>query len=332
VEPPILLAPMAGATDHVFRTLCKEYGAGLVCTELISSHGLHYRNRKTRSMLYWAPEERPVSAQIFGGDPDIMADAARMVEQTGADIIDINMGCSVPKVVKTCAGVALMRDPFLCKAVLSAVVRAVSIPVTVKMRKGWKEGELTAIQIARIAESAGVRMVAVHGRTARQMFEGEADWESIAEVKASVSIPVIGNGDVRTPQDALRMLRLTRCDGVMIGRAAMGNPWIFRQICHFLQTGDILPPPSPEERILTCLRHLREETALKGEKIAIAEMKSHIPWYLKGLPGSAPVRQAMNLAKTCAELEKLLLDYLELSSRPDEESHRHDAQFVLQRS
>ncbi|MCC6443690.1 MAG: tRNA dihydrouridine synthase DusB [Armatimonadetes bacterium] len=311
VAPPLLLAPMAGATDHVFRALCKRFGAGLVCTELISSHGLRYGNRKTGEMLYWSEEERPVSAQIFGGDPDIMADAARRVEQTGVDILDINMGCSVPKVVRTCAGAALMRDPALCEAVLAAVVRAVSIPVTVKMRKGWKEGELTAVEIARIAESVGVRMAAVHGRTARQLFEGEADWESIARVKASVSIPVVGNGDVRTPEDAVRMFEATGCDGVMVGRAAMGYPWIFREIRHFIQTGERLPPPSPRERVEMCLNHLLGEVVLKGEKTAVAEMKSHIPWYLKGLPGSAPYRQQMNLVKTAAGMEGLLHKYME---------------------
>src|SRR5258708_11629356 len=257
IDPPLTLAPIAGQTNHAFRVLCREMGdCGLVCTELISSHAIHYKNAKTFNMFDWSEAEHPFAVQLYGGDPLVMAEAARIVADRGADIVDINMGCWVPKVAKGGAGAALLRDVCTAARVVEAVVKAVSVPVTVKVRSGWDADHLTAVEFARAAEQVGVQAIAVHARTAEQGFTGTANWDIIRQVKQAVTnIPVIGNGDVRNAEDAATMFTQTGCDAVMIGRAALGNPWIFRQIAHTLRTGESLPAPTSQERAAPALRH-----------------------------------------------------------------------------
>lgn len=294
----VILAPMAGVTDLPFRLLAKEMGCGLVYTEMVSDKGLIYNNETTHSMLQIDNRERPVAIQIFGSEPESMVKAAKIVEQAGADIIDINMGCPTPKIVKNGEGSALMKKPDLAYAIIASVVEAVSVPVTVKIRKGWDESSINAVEIARLAERAGARAVSVHGRTREQFYTGQADWTIIKAVKESVSIPVNGNGDIRSPYDAARILTETGCDGIMIGRGAQGNPWIFRQVAHYLATGEILPGPTKEERFAMLLRHLEMLVDFKGEHIGIREMRSHAAWYTKGLPHSAELRMRFNQAET----------------------------------
>lgn len=309
LDNPVILAPMAGVTDFAFRRIVKEFGCGLVCAEMVSGKGLIYNNEKTLEMLEVHPQERPISIQIFGAEPEIMVKAARMVEEKGADIIDINMGCPVPKVVKNQEGSALMKNPQLAKEIVEAVVRAVKAPVTVKMRKGWSEKQVNAVELAKMVEKAGASAVTIHGRTREQYYSGQADWEIIKEVKKSLSIPVIGSGDVVSPKDAQRMLEETSCDGVMIGRGALGNPWIFSRTIHYLETGELLPPPIPEERIKVALHHLDLLIQAKGEYIGTREMRKHAAWYTKGLPESARLRQLINTAKTKEDLAEILKKY-----------------------
>ena len=307
VDPPLILAPMAGITNRAFRLMCKQAGAcGLVSTEMVSAYALRYGHWRTRAMLDWTDEERPVSAQIFGGDPDVVAEGARIAEQAGADVIEINMGCPVPKVVKTGAGAALLKDLPRARAMISAVVRAVGVPVTVKTRRGWDESEETALEIARMVESLGGAGITVHGRAAVQGYLGRADWGVIQRVKDAVRIPVIGNGDVRTPQDARRMFDETGCDGVMIGRAALGNPWVFRRVHTYLQTGLVLPEPGFDERIEAARRHARLLVECLGEKRAANEMRGHIAWHLKGVPGAAAFRARIMAAQSLADVEDIL--------------------------
>lgn len=294
---PVILAPMAGVTDLPFRLLSKEMGCGLVYSEMVSDKGLLYENCHTLHMLKIDERERPVAMQIFGSDPQSMAKAARLVEQSGADIIDINMGCPTPKIIKNGSGSALMCQPDLAYRIMASVVDAVCVPVTVKIRKGWNEASVNAVEIAGLAEKAGISAIAVHGRTREQFYTGEADWNIIRQVKKSVGIPVIGNGDIRTPYDAEKMMRETGCNGIMIGRGAQGNPWIFRQVTHYLATGDILPPPSIEERLAVLLRHLEMLIEHKGEYVGIREMRCHGAWYTKGLPHSAELRMKLNQAE-----------------------------------
>jgi len=297
---PVILAPMAGVTDLPFRLLSKEMDCGLVYSEMVSDKGLLYKNCHTIDMLTIDERERPVAMQIFGSDPASMARAAQLVEQAGTDIIDINMGCPTPKIVKNGSGAALMCQPDLAYRIMVSVVEAVNVPVTVKFRKGWDNGSVNATQIAKLAEKAGIAAVAVHGRTRAQFYSGEADWDIIRQVKESVGIPVIGNGDIRTPYDAQRMLIETGCDGLMIGRGAQGNPWIFRQISQYLSTGEILPLPTEFERLSVMLRHLDMLVEYKGEYLGIREMRRHGAWYTKGMHHSSELRLRFNSA-VCKE-------------------------------
>ena len=303
IDPPVVLAPLAGVTNHAFRLICRRMGAGAVWTEMISSCGIHYRNSKTIEMYDWTIEEQPAAVQIFGADPAIMAEAATQIEAAGAEIIDINLGCPVPKVRKTGAGCALVEDYDTARAVMASVVKAVKIPVTVKTRRGAHEGLITAVDISKMAEDAGVSAVSIHGRTAAQGYSGTADWDIIAQVKQAVGIPVIGNGDVKSPQDAKRMFDETGCDGVMIGRGALGNPWIFKRTAHYIRTGELLPEPAFEERIEIARQHLRMIVDLHGEERGIREMRGQLVWYIKGMTGAAALRRTATQASNLAEME-----------------------------
>ena len=306
LENNLILAPMAGVTDQPFRLLCKEMGCGLLCTEMVSAKAILYGNRNTRELLEVRDEERPIAVQLFGSDPEIVSAMAHRIEDGPYDIVDINMGCPVPKVVNNGEGSALMKDPKLVEKLLTALVRRVEKPVTVKIRKGFDETHVNAVEIAKIAESCGVSAVAVHGRTREQYYSGEADWDIIRRVKEAVKIPVIGNGDVWGPKEARRMLDTTGCDGVMIARGAQGNPWIFKQISHYLDTGELLQKPDAREVGAMILRHARLQIQLKGELIGMKEMRKHIAWYTAGLPHSAAIRRECNTLETLAQLEALL--------------------------
>ena len=307
LDLPVALAPMAGVTDLPFRMLCKEQGCGLLCTEMVSAKAIYYNNRNTWQLMDIDSGEHPVAVQLFGSDPQIMADmAARVAEESACDIIDVNMGCPVPKVVNNGEGSALMRRPKLVGEILTAMVKAVDKPVTVKIRKGFTEDSANAAEIARIAEASGVAAVAVHGRTREQYYSGKADWDVIRQVKEAVSIPVFGNGDIFTAEEAVRMLEETGCDGVMAGRGARGNPWLFREIKALLTEGAVLPRPDRQEVYETMLRHGRMLTELKGEYIGVREMRKHVAWYTAGFPGSAVLRGRVNEAQTFDELKNLL--------------------------
>lgn len=302
IERPVILAPMAGVTDLPFRVLCREQGCGMVCTEMVSAKAITYKNKNTFLLMETVPQERPVSLQLFGSDPDIMAEAARMIADRDFDVLDVNMGCPVPKVVNNGEGSALMKNPKLVEEIVSSVVKAVQKPVTVKIRKGFDEEHVNAVEIAKIAEAAGAAAVAVHGRTREQYYAGEADWEIIAKVKEALKIPVIGNGDVTDGQSAERLLTQTGCDGVMIGRAARGNPWIFSQVAAYLEDGTVLPKPDIEEVKKTILEHARLQLETKGEYTGIREMRKHVSWYTTGYPNSARLRQVVNLTESFEEL------------------------------
>lgn len=302
LDNPLILAPMAGVTDLPFRLLCREQGAGLVCMEMVSAKAIYYHNKNTEDLMRIHPGEHPVSLQLFGSDPVILGEIARKIEGTPFDILDFNMGCPVPKVVNNGEGSALMKDPKLVERILSGLVKATRKPVTVKFRKGFDEEHVNAVEIARIAESCGVAAVAVHGRTREQYYSGNADWDIIARVKDAVSVPVIGNGDVDGPDAAQRMLRETGCDGVMIGRAAQGNPWIFREILSFLESGEALPRPGLEEKKELILRHTRLQLQYKGEYTAVRELRRHLAWYTAGMPHSAGFRRMINAMESMEEL------------------------------
>ncbi len=304
LDNQVILAPMAGVSDLPFRLLCHEQGAGLVCMEMISAKALQYHNKNTESLLQIHPEEGKVSLQLFGSEPDTMAQMAKEIQDRPFDILDINMGCPVPKIVGNGDGSALMKDPILAGRIIEAVARVVTKPVTVKIRRGFDENHLNAVEMAQIAQESGAAAIAVHGRTREQFYSGEADWECIAQVKQAVNIPVIGNGDITSPELAKKMLEQTGCDAIMIGRAARGNPWIFRDTVHFLETGEILPPPTREQMRGTILRHAALMTKWKGEYLAIREMRKHISWYTTGIPGSARLRGQVNSMETMDELER----------------------------
>ena len=302
LENNVILAPMAGVTDLPFRLLCRKAGAGMVCTEMVSAKAIYYNNKNTEGLLEIHPEEGPVSLQLFGSDPQIIADMAKRIEERPFSVLDFNMGCPVPKVVNNGEGSALMKNPALVREILSALVKAVKKPVTVKIRKGFDEGHCNGVEIAKIAEDCGVAAIAVHGRTREQYYSGHADWDIIRQVKAAVRIPVIGNGDVDSPRAAKEMLQQTGCDGVMIGRAAQGNPWIFRDTVSFLENGTVPEPPDSRMKKQMVLEHAELQIRLKGEYTAVREMRRHLAWYTAGMPHSARFRQMINSVESSRQL------------------------------
>ena len=306
LENNVILAPLAGVTDLPFRVLCREQGAGCVVTEMVSAKAVLYNNKNTRELLQIDPAERPAAVQLFGSEPDIMAEIAARLEEGPYDYIDVNMGCPVPKIVNNGEGSALMKNPERAKEVLTAMVKAVKKPVTVKFRKGFNDLSVNAVEFAKMAESCGVAAVAVHGRTREQYYSGKADWDIIRQVKEAVRIPVIGNGDIFTPEDAGRMLKETGCDGIMVARGAKGNPWLFGRINHYLDTGEVLPGPSMAEIKAMILRHGRMLVQFKGEWVAMREMRGHMAWYTKGMPHSATLRNEINQVETLEGFVELL--------------------------
>lgn len=302
IDSPVILAPMAGVTDLPFRLLCKRKGVGLICMEMVSAKAIHYKNKNTEELLRIHPEEVPVSLQLFGSEPELMGEIAGQIEERPFSILDINMGCPVPKIVNNGEGSALMRDVKKAEAIMKAVVKGTKKPVTVKIRKGFNEDCVNAVEMAKIAEASGVAAIAVHGRTREQYYSGKADWEIIRDVKRAVSIPVIGNGDVVDGKSAKRMLDETGCDGIMVGRAAQGNPWIFHQIEQYLETGKEQEPITAKERYDTILEHARLMVEYKGEYLAVREMRKHIAWYTTGLHGSSKFRNAINSMESMDEL------------------------------
>ncbi|MBD8500714.1 tRNA dihydrouridine synthase DusB [Paenibacillus arenosi] len=308
----VVLAPMAGVCNPAFRLIAKEFGAGLVCAEMVSDKALVHGNERTREMLYVDDREKPLSLQIFGGDRATLVEAAKIVDKhSNADIIDINMGCPVPKVTKCDAGARWLLDPNKIYEMVSAVVDAVDKPVTVKMRIGWDDDHIYVVENAQAVERAGGQAVSVHGRTRERLYSGTADWSYIKQVKEAVNIPVIGNGDVFSPEDAKRMLDMTGCDGVMVGRGALGNPWMLYRTIEYLTTGELLPDPAPEEKVRIALVHMDRLIALKGENVAVKEMRKHLAWYLKGLPGAARVKDAIMEESHRDEVERMLGEYVE---------------------
>ena len=306
LENIYILGPMAGVTDLPFRLLCREQGAGLLCMEMVSAKAILYNNRNTEQLLTIHPDEKPVSLQLFGSDPKIMSEMAKRIEERPFAILDINMGCPVPKVVKNGEGSALMKEPKLVYEIVSAIVKAIEKPVTVKIRKGFDDDHVNAVEIAKIIEEAGASAIAVHGRTREQYYSGKADWDIIRQVKEAVSIPVIGNGDVTSPQKAVALQEQTGCDGVMIARGAEGNPWIFSEMIEYEKTGVVPPRPDKDEVRNMMLRHARLQLDYKGEYQGIREMRKHVSWYTKGIPGAARLRERINAVESYEELENLL--------------------------
>lgn len=313
IDFPVSVAPMAGVTNWPFRMLCKEKGAGFVVTEFVSDKALLFDSKRTQEMIQLLPGERPAAVQIFGAEPESMAKAAeRVVELENPDFIDINMGCPAPKVTKGRGGSSLLKEPDVAEEIVRAVIRAVApVPVTVKMRIGWDSATINAIEMGKRVEAAGAQMLTIHGRTREQHYSGNANWEVIDQVARAISIPVIGNGDITTPEQALHRLQTTAVKGLAIGRGAMGNPWIFGRLRHYLETGELLPEPGARERIETTMRHFDLMIEYRGEYIATREMRKHAAWYLKGLWGSAEARAQINTAETPEQLRSILWAYLE---------------------
>ena len=307
----VFLSPMAGVTDLPFRLICKEQDCGMLYTEMVNAKALCYDDQNTKKMLKIEEEEHPVAIQIFGSDPEYMGGAAKILNSYPNEILDINMGCPAPKVVKNGDGSALLKNPELAAKVLKAVVGNSEKPVTLKIRKGWDDTCINAVEIAKIAEDCGISAIAIHGRTREQYYSGKADWDIIRQVKENVSIPVIGNGDVFEVEDAINMLNQTNCDAIMIGRGAQGNPWIFKRINHYMQTGEILPGPTLEEKINTAKKHLKLAVEEHGEYVAVREMRKHIAWYLKGLRNSARVRDEINKIESYEEVVNKLESYMQ---------------------
>ncbi len=314
-ESPFVLAPLAGVSDSPFRRLAREQGAAAVYTEMVSADGLVRGQKATAAYIAFAPEERPIGVQLFGSDPGVMAEATRVLcalpEERRPDLIDVNMGCPVRKVVNRCAGAALLQDVPRIRAIIAAMRAAATVPVTAKIRLGWDGSSTNVVEVSRALEESGAAAVAIHARTRSEKFEGDAHWEMIAAARRAVSIPVIGNGDVRGPADAVRMLESTGCDGVMLGRAAFGDPWVFRRVRAFLERGEVLPPPTAGERLEAGVRHLHMLVAAVGEDCAAREMRKHVAWYVKGLPNSARVREQVNRTRSVTEMVELLRGYLE---------------------
>ena len=302
----IALGPMAGVTDLPFRKLCKEMGCGPMYTEMVSAKAILYNNKNTDELLRVDENERPIAVQLFGSDPDIMAEMAARIEEGPYDFIDINMGCPVPKIVGNGEGSALMKNPKLAGDIVAAMVKKCKKPITVKIRKGFDDENINAPEFAKVLEANGASAVAVHGRTREQYYTGNADWDIISKVKAAVNIPVIGNGDITTPVDAKKMIEQTGCDGVMIGRAARGNPWIFKEVSHYLATGEMIERPTLDEVRKMILRHARMLVEYKGNFIGIREMRKHVSWYISGYPHSAAIRNQVNMVESIEELEELI--------------------------
>lgn len=310
---PCILAPMAGVTDLPFRLLCLEQGVGLLSTEMVSAKAISFHNKNTESLMEIAPQEHPISLQLFGSEPELMSRVAEQIEERPFDILDLNMGCPVPKVVNNGEGSGLMKQPKLVEAIVTGITRAIKKPVTVKIRKGFDDDHVNAVEIAKIAEASGAAAIAVHGRTREQYYSGEADWDIIRQVKEAVSIPVIGNGDVDSPQKAERLQKETGCDGIMIGRAARGNPWIFRQVVQYLETGQIIEKPSRDQVGRMMLRHAALLEAHKGTYTALREMRKHVAWYTSGYPHSSGLRRRVNEITTMEALCGLVEEFCSVS-------------------
>lgn len=315
LENSYILAPMAGVTDLPFRLLCKEQGAGLLCMEMVSAKAVQYKNKNTQALLKINPKECPVSLQLFGCEPDTISEVAKQLEELPFSILDINMGCPMPKIVRNGEGSALMLNPKLVEEIVTKTVKAIKKPVTVKIRKGFDDDHINAVEIAKIIEASGAAAVAVHGRTREQYYAGKADWDIIRQVKEAVSIPVIGNGDVTSAQKAEEMRAFTGCDGIMIGRGVQGNPWIFREMIQYEETGIVPERPGVEEIRAMMLRHARMQMEEKGDHLGILEMRKHVAWYTTGLPNAARLRNEINKTESYEELEELLMERLGEESR-----------------
>ncbi|MGL6173483.1 MAG: tRNA dihydrouridine synthase DusB [Cellulosilyticaceae bacterium] len=302
----VVLAPMAGVTDLPFRLICKEYGCGMLYTEMVSAKGLLYDSDRTKELLYVDPKEHPVGAQLFGSDPQIVSDMAKKVAQSEVDFIDINMGCPAPKITRNGEGSALLKNPELIGDIVYQTAKALDKPLTIKIRKGFDEDTVNAVEVAKIIEQAGASLITLHGRTREQFYSGKADWDIIRQVKEAVSIPVIGNGDITKPEEAKRMMEVTGCDAVMIGRGAQGNPWIFERTVHYLETGELLPEPTFEERVKVILKHADMLMAYKGEHIGIREMRSHLTSYIKGIHGATEFRKKLTTVTSLDDIKYLL--------------------------
>ena len=310
LENEVFLAPMAGVTDLAFRLICKEYGSGLLYTEMINAKALCYDDEKTKGMLKIEEEEHPVAVQIFGSEPEFIAGATEILNEHSNEILDINMGCPAPKVVKNGDGSALMKTPQLAAKVIEAAAKKSKKPVTVKFRKGWDDDSINAVEFAKMAEASGAQAITIHGRTRAQYYSGTADWDIIEEIKNAVKIPVIGNGDIVTIDDAINIRKKTGCDAIMIGRGAQGNPWIFNRINHYMKTGEILPEPTAEEKIRIAIKHFNLAIKEDGEYVAVREMRKHLGWYLKGMKKSARLRDEINKLESADEVVGRLEAYI----------------------